>query len=60
MTTPVGPAVDALDSIARAHGGLTWKVQYRTAPASVDEMAIWLYTFDDAGTLTGRNLSRWR
>ncbi len=55
MTTPAGPAIDALDSIARAHGALTWYVQYKTAPASVDGMVIWLYTFDDAGTLTSRH-----
>jgi hypothetical protein len=58
MTTPAGPAVDALDSIARAHGGLTWYVQYKTAPASVDGMVVWLYTFDDVGTLTSRRSSR--
>jgi len=60
MTTPAGPAVDALDSIARAHGALTWYVQYKTAPASADGMIIWLYTFDDEGTLTSRHTWRQR
>lgn len=58
MTTPKGPAVDALDSIARAHGALTWYVSYKAAPASVDEMVIWLYTFDEQGTLTQRHTPR--
>lgn len=59
MTAPSGPAVDALDSISRSHGGLTWYVSYKTAVASVDEMVVQLYTFDDEGTLTQRHTPQW-
>ena len=55
VTTQSGPAIDTLDTIVRAHGALSWWVQYKTAPASVDEMVVHLYTFDREGTLTQRH-----
>ena len=55
VNTQRGPSIDALNTIVRAHGALSWYVEYKTAPASIDGMVIHLHTFDNEGTLTQRH-----